>query len=192
MSSQATLIQTVPPFPPAPLGRLDSWQAVQDFVFAGTATFTLRSTATGARFTYKVSVKKEDRKRLGEERDLRQHAAECGTQLEFRPPFTEADVTYFVNLLRGPDNDADFSYMGVLRKEPPRFFWTAASGKVSRSAPAYKALVWFVDAMRQERDVLGSKLGVWHEGRCGRCGRKLTVPESITAGLGPECQGRAM
>jgi hypothetical protein len=28
---------------------------------------------------------------------------------------------------------------------------------------------------------------VWHEGRCGRCGRKLTVPESIESGFGPEC-----
>jgi hypothetical protein len=26
-----------------------------------------------------------------------------------------------------------------------------------------------------------------HEGRCGRCGRTLTVPESIDSGFGPEC-----
>jgi hypothetical protein len=30
-------------------------------------------------------------------------------------------------------------------------------------------------------------LEIWHEGRCGRCGRKLTVPESIHNGYGPEC-----
>lgn len=29
-----------------------------------------------------------------------------------------------------------------------------------------------------------------HAGRCGRCGRILTVPESIDLGLGPECAGR--
>jgi hypothetical protein len=28
---------------------------------------------------------------------------------------------------------------------------------------------------------------VHHEGRCGRCGRTLTVPESIESGIGPEC-----
>ncbi len=27
-----------------------------------------------------------------------------------------------------------------------------------------------------------------HEGRCGRCGRTLTVPESVTEGIGPECR----
>ena len=26
-----------------------------------------------------------------------------------------------------------------------------------------------------------------HEGRCGRCGRALTVPESIDTGFGPHC-----
>lgn len=28
---------------------------------------------------------------------------------------------------------------------------------------------------------------IWHEGKCGRCGRQLTVPESIESGFGPEC-----
>lgn len=28
---------------------------------------------------------------------------------------------------------------------------------------------------------------VWHTGRCSRCGRLLTVPESIENGIGPEC-----
>lgn len=30
-------------------------------------------------------------------------------------------------------------------------------------------------------------LEIWHEGRCCRCGRVLTVPESISMGIGPEC-----
>lgn len=28
---------------------------------------------------------------------------------------------------------------------------------------------------------------IWHEGRCCRCNRKLTVPASIELGLGPDC-----
>ena len=28
---------------------------------------------------------------------------------------------------------------------------------------------------------------VHHEGKCGRCGRKLTTPESCLRGIGPEC-----
>ena len=26
-----------------------------------------------------------------------------------------------------------------------------------------------------------------HEGRCGRCARRLTVPASVASGIGPEC-----
>ncbi len=31
------------------------------------------------------------------------------------------------------------------------------------------------------------QIEMWHEGRCCRCGRVLTVPESIASGIGPEC-----
>lgn len=31
---------------------------------------------------------------------------------------------------------------------------------------------------------------IWHTGRCSRCGRLLTVPESIENGIGPECASR--
>jgi hypothetical protein len=34
------------------------------------------------------------------------------------------------------------------------------------------------------------ELAVYHEGRCGACGRRLTTPESISSGLGPVCAGR--
>jgi hypothetical protein len=149
-------------------GMLHTWESVRVFLFAGKATITLVSRVTGKRFTYKVRVKKSD---LGKT--------------------TTDQVTYFLNLLRGPDNTADFTYMGVVRNNPPRFFWTAASGKVSREAPAYKALLWMLDAMAHERQgVLGRTLEIWHEGRCGCCGKLLTVPESIASGLGPVCEAR--
>jgi len=159
---------------------LSTWDAVEEFIFAGAATLTLVSLKTGVRFTYLVRVKKEDKEKLERDRD----AFEGGSGMR------ASEVVYFVNLLRGPDNTADFAYMGVLRRSPARYFWTEKSGKVGRACAAYKALVWFIDQMNGRRDVLGSSLEVWHEGRCGRCGRKLTVPESIAAGLGPECAGR--
>jgi hypothetical protein len=34
------------------------------------------------------------------------------------------------------------------------------------------------------------KTAVWHEGVCGRCGAKLTNPDSIKQGLGPICLGK--
>jgi hypothetical protein len=151
---------------------------VRAFVFAGQAVFSLRSVKTGVRMTYKVTAKKEDLK----ERERREAAGE---------PVEDGFVAYFVNLLRGPDNLHDFAYLGVLR-EPGRFFTTERS-QVGRHATAWKALVWFLDEMKGGRDVLGGHpLEFWHAGRCGCCGRLLTVPESVERGIGPECARRSL
>jgi len=154
--------------PVVPPGQLVTWDAVKEFVFAGNARFTLRSLKTGMRYTYLVRAKKED----------------------LAAGKTGPAITYFASLLRGPDNEADYKYMGVVRL--PGYFWITPASKMGRDAPAYKALVWFLDRLRESRDsVLGTTLEVWHEGKCGRCGRTLTVPESIASGLGPVCDGRA-
>lgn len=145
-------------------GQVKDWDAVRRFIFAGAAHFTLRSLRTGERFTYRVRVKKED--------------TAAGVQ----------DPTYFVCWLRGPDNGEDYGYVGVLRGDLGLRL-TAAS-RVTRTAPCVRGLVWFLDAMKHGRAVLGAQVEFWHEGRCGRCGRRLTVPESVAEGFGPECSGR--
>ena len=145
-------------------GPLTTWTTVREFIFAGNATFTLRSVKTGVRYTYKVRVKKEDR-------------------IKGQP---EDRVVYFVNLLRGPDNSTDFAYMGVIVN--CKLYWTRKSGKVGKNSPAYRGLEWALQALTEQREgVLDAVLEVWHEGKCGRCGRKLTVPSSISRGLGDKC-----
>jgi hypothetical protein len=147
---------------------LETWDAVEAFIFAGAAHFTLVSLKTSVRFTYKVRVKKSD---IGK--------------------VDPSQVTYFINLLRGQDNTTDFTYIGVLRRFPARFFWTAASGRVSRDAPSFKALMYLLACMASKRTgVLGNTLQVWHEGRCGCCRRLLTVDSSIRSGFGPICDAR--
>jgi len=155
-------------------GQLTTWPAIREFLFAGQAMFTLVSLKTGLRFTYKVRAKKQDVEELA-----RRTAAGEATE--------EGFVTYFCSLLRGPDNTADFSYLGVIRK-PGRFFVTSKS-QVSCHAAAHKAIVWFLDEMKNERVVLGVLVEFWHTGRCGRCGRLLTVPESVARGFGEVCAG---
>ena len=90
---------------------------------------------------------------------------------------------YFVKLLGGPDNESDYRYMGVLDSNGA--FRRTAASKVGESAPSYKAFAWFWSLK-----ALPSTIEVWHEGRCGMCGRKLTVPESLERGIGPDCAGR--
>ena len=87
---------------------------------------------------------------------------------------------YFVGCLSGPDNTVDYSYLGVL--DHGKFRLTAKS-KAGLDAPSVQAFQWLTGHWEDAR------VEVWHEGRCGRCGKKLTVPESIESGIGPVCVG---
>ena len=150
--------------------QLTNVERITRFMCAGNATITLRSMRSGMRFTYKF-------KRL-------------------EGPESSEGTVYFVNLLRGPDNTTDFSYMGLLTARtylaapyPTRFgFRTTAKSAVGKDAQSSIALRWFLAQLDGGHSTrLLEQLEVWHEGVCGRCGRKLTVPESIELGIGPDC-----
>lgn len=89
----------------------------------------------------------------------------------------------FVGLLSGPDNTSNYTYMGVIRNH--KYFDSTKNSKVGKDAPSWKAFQWAWENIC--RGTLPEALEVWHEGRCGRCGRLLTVPESVERGIGPEC-----
>ncbi len=99
--------------------------------------------------------------------------------------------TYFVQILSGTDNTYNYSYLGILNKETGEVFTTTKS-KFDKESWVVKLLnrslarVWDGDSEVLEQ--FGFKLH--HEGRCGRCGRVLTVPESCATGIGPECRGK--
>lgn len=125
------------------------------FILAGNAIFTLESENTNKRFTYKVT-KSDDN-----------------------------DNLYFVKLLRGQDNNEDYSYIGCLFKDKMYFHPAKKWQEVMRDSwpPSMRAIKYFFERI----DNVPPKLHVYHEGRCGRCGRRLTTPESIKLGFGPEC-----
>ena len=135
---------------------------IRDFIMAGNAKVTFLNTETGNRFTYKVSAP------MDREKDAR----------DFESP------TRFVSLLTGPDNWNNYSYIGCIF-DLENFTKTAKSNHVGSTGFAAFTWVW------NHRDDLPEHVEVWHEGQCGRCGRSLTVPESIARGLGPVCAGKA-
>ncbi len=144
-------------FPPSEMGDAN---AVRRFMLAGSAKFTIVSKPTGTRFTYHV------RKSAKASRDY-----------------------FYVSVLVGPDNGADYAYLGFLAPRPGRvheFSHGGTKALVGKDAPSAKAFAWFWERMRLAHRV-PSTMEFHHEGRCGRCGRSLTVPESIETGLGPEC-----
>lgn len=62
---------------------------------------------------------------------------------------------------------------------------------IAYNAPSALAFRWFFKRLSEGRDLGGPRgVTVRHEGRCGRCGRTLTVPASIDSGIGPDCAER--
>jgi hypothetical protein len=151
------------------------------FALAGNARITLVSSKTGARFTFRIAAPRDEKK--------------------------GSDVR-FVALLNGSDNESSFAFLGtvflaervqvgggsfgpVYGKIPakaPKFVHGKKS-RIGESAPSARAFSWAWSYL--SRGELPPGCEVWHEGRCGCCGRALTVPESIASGLGPVCASRA-
>jgi Family of unknown function (DUF6011) len=140
-------------------GQLTSVADALRFMQAGKATITLVSKKTSARFTYKLGMS-DDKKNI------------------------------FVGLLCGSDNTSDYKYLGRIALDRGSRFWAGRKqprpGDISKSAPSVLAFefVW----NKLQAGSLGEQVvEIWHEGSCGRCGRKLTVPSSVKRGFGPEC-----
>ena len=88
----------------------------------------------------------------------------------------------WASLLTGADNENDYQFIGTWwpgRRE----FKMSPKSKLSPTLPSVRGAAWLVS---KGAEVL-QQAEVWHEGRCLRCGRTLTVPSSIESGFGPEC-----
>ena len=104
-----------------------------------------------------------------------------------------------VALLNGPDNNSNYKGFGFVVPERAN---VAANGQHPNwvDVPDSQDIaIW--KKCRSEAFEKHAKLLLGHanehvvewmqEGRCMKCGRKLTTPESLKAGIGPVCAGRA-
>lgn len=110
-----------------------------------------------------------------------------GVRFTYRVRAKDTDdgrTLHFVSVLTGSDNDNDFTFLGTIFD--CQTYRHGRKSRIGSDAPSAKAFEWAFP-----RIVAGdlSKFEVHHEGRCGRCARALTVPESIEMGLGPDCAG---
>jgi len=130
------------------------------FITSGHAIFTVKSLKSGSHMTFKVDdVKGSD------------------------------DTRYFVSVLTGPDNTRDYTYAGLMflnKVTGDLSFGVTKKSGFTQTSPQVRAFRWLVASMNREVSVEG-KAEIDHVGKCGRCGRALTHPESLKTGLGPEC-----
>jgi hypothetical protein len=109
-----------------------------------------------------------------------------GARFTYRLREKDGGKVTFVALLNGPDNETAYQYLGHYRGPD---YSHGRKSKISKDAASAQAFQFFAQCLAENH--LPESLEVYHEGRCGACGRKLTVPESILTGLGPECSERA-
>ena len=138
----------------------------KNFVTAGNSIFTLEipgdwAAQHGCRPHYTFRVRKKDGQR----------------------------PVFFVSILSGPDNTKDYQYVGILVDGRVK---TTAKSRLHQTSTPVRLLNWSLQLVWEGDTSPIEQAGfrLHHEGRCGRCGRRLTVPESIETGLGPECAGK--
>ena len=110
-----------------------------------------------------------------------------GARYTYRVTQRDETTPHFVQVLTGSDNESSYSVLGTLF-EKTTYRHNSRKSPVSPEAPSAKAFAWAWSYLA--RGEMPPSCEVWHEGRCGKCGRSLTVPESIESGLGPVCESR--
>jgi hypothetical protein len=140
--------------------QTDQTRLAKEWFLAGDAIFTIQE-PTGSHHTFRVQ------------------------RVEANDRWPES---WFIKMLTGPDNTSDYTYLGKLDRSSGSVLLTAKS-RLTADSHVYKLLsrilyrVW--QGEHEAFEAHGYQLH--HEGRCGRCGRLLTVPESVQSGYGPEC-----
>ncbi|MCK9417483.1 DUF6011 domain-containing protein [Candidatus Dojkabacteria bacterium] len=101
----------------------------------------------------------------------------------------ERDVKYFVSV---DTHYGKFMCIGLLylSKDGTNFTFVKSSKMADNDAKSIKVIKYLVDNYLNKNNPT-SMLEFYHHGTCARCGRKLTTPQSIEIGIGPECLKRS-
>ena len=112
---------------------------------------------------------------------------QSGTRFTYQVEKSKDKPFYYVSVLTGPDNWSNYKYLGILNLEGQFYFARPEKAKVAKDAPSARGFEWFWRHLTNPAGGKVEQVKVSHEGKCCRCGRKLTVPRSTELGLGPEC-----
>lgn len=105
-----------------------------------------------------------------------------GERYTFKISKPKTKDIFFANLVNG--SQSGNAYLGVYSPDTNTVRSTFKSVYKTGEKP-FEVLAWALRATANQSIPAG--YAIQHEGKCGRCGRELTTPESIEAGIGPEC-----
>lgn len=148
--------------------------SIQSYVTGGNAIFTLVSPKTGRRYTYKMirantdSPQYEIRLLCGESTERMQCWHFIGRFYDELPLTANYPRIWFKSY--------GWCY-------DPGHWITVSDGLLYSD----QAIAWL---LLRTSEYLKKGCQFWMSDRCARCGRLLTVPDSIKTGFGPKCGGR--
>lgn len=98
----------------------------------------------------------------------------------------KSNILYFLSVMCSPDNTAQFGYLGVYRPDKKSTDFSGLcfglKSRISAFSKQWLAIKYLFD--HPETDLIE----IFHEGRCMKCGKRLTTPRSIEIGIGPKCE----
>lgn len=121
---------------------------------------------------------------LGGKATLTFRSRNTGNRFTYMIEQSNDERMFFVKMLTGSNNETDYQYLGHIFARD-RTYVHGKKSRITADSPGAKAFIWVYYQLMDKK--LPDTLEVWHEGVCGRCRRKLTVPESVRSGFGPEC-----
>jgi hypothetical protein len=105
-----------------------------------------------------------------------------GNRFTYKVKKHKIDDVFFVQVLTNPDV---YQFIGSIKGQK---YTHSKKSKISIDAQSVKVFDWVLKNL--STSTLPEFIEIWHEGKCGKCGRTLTVPQSIETGFGPECAKR--
>lgn len=112
---------------------------------------------------------------------------ETGNRFTYKIKAADNNRLYFVSVLVGADNYNNYNYIGTIGALNRRYSH-GKSSSIKTSAQSDIVFKWVWE--RIVSNTLPEVVKIYHMGKCCRCGRKLTTPESIKSGIGPKCSSK--
>lgn len=103
-------------------------------------------------------------------------------KVKYKPADLDFPETWFISILTKSDS---YSYLGILAPDNGEVIITKSSKYNVQTWPVVILRRFLARVWQNEEHLV--TWNVHHEGRCCRCGKRLTVPESVKSGWGPEC-----
>jgi len=103
-----------------------------------------------------------------------------GNRFTYKVVKHKVDDIYFVHVLTNPDV---YMFLGTIKDYGFRY---SKKSKISNDARSVIVFDYVFHHLGMK--TLNTSIEIFHDGRCGRCGRQLTDPISVETGLGPYCR----